>query len=92
VVAFDVIPANCHDLLVTTEHENTPCRTFSKLFLSVIPAKAGIQKSWIPVFTGMTELAAAGRNPPGYFQVKAGIHDFQSGVLRETSGPRLSPG
>ena len=86
-----VIPANYHDLLVTTEHENTPCRTFSELFLSVIPAEVGIQKSWIPVFTGMTELAAAGRNPPGYFQVKDGIQAFQSRVPRWTYGPRRLP-
>jgi len=63
-------------LSVTTEHENTACRTFSEPFLSVIPAEAGIQKSWIPVFTGMKELAAPGRHPPGYFQVKAGIQSF----------------
>jgi len=59
--------------LVTTEHENTPCGYLFEAFLSVIPAEAGIQKSWIPVFIGMTELAIALRYPPGYFQVKAGI-------------------
>ena len=56
------------------------------LFLSVIPAEAGIQKSWIPVFTGMTELAALGKHPPGYFQVKAGTQPLPD------SGPCLRRG
>jgi len=85
-MAVLVVPANYHDPLVTTEHENTPCRTFSEPSLSVIPAEAGIQKSWIPVFTGMTELAALGKHPPGYFQVKAGTQPLPD------SGPCLRRG
>jgi hypothetical protein len=51
--AGTVIPANIHDLAVTTEHENTLSQLLGGT-LSVIPAEAGIQKSWIPAFAGMT--------------------------------------
>jgi len=71
-MAVLVVPANYHDLSVTTEDENTPCPTFLEPLSSVIPAEAGIQKSRIPVFTGMTELAVAGKHLPRYFRVKAG--------------------
>jgi len=36
--------------------------------LLVIPADAGIQRSWIPVFTGMTALGELGAKPPGTFR------------------------
>jgi hypothetical protein len=67
-----VILANRHDLPATREHEDAPCRTFLEPFLTVIPAirkftpakaGAGIQKSWMSVITGMTELAVAGEMP-----------------------------
>jgi len=92
--ALVVTPANYHDLSVTTEHENTPLSHLFGAFFSVIPAEAGIQKSWIPVFTGMTELAAPGRHPPGNFQVKAGVQEFHAerGVEKPEFRPLLAQG
>jgi hypothetical protein len=56
-------------------------------FLSVIPAEAGIQKPWIPVFTGMTALGAQGEVLIGIILGKEPGH---GNCLKELTPPDMA--